>query len=140
MTVKEFLRDIRKNKIRIKVIENEISELQETVGCKAPVLDPNGGGRGSRDPYKNEELIARMIDLKHDLEKIKFEYMEDVHRATKMILELPEGKTLEVFSKRYLEFQSWEKIADSMGISFQWVHILHKRGLQELQKKYPYFK
>lgn len=136
MTIKEFLRNIQAQHTRIRIMENQIRSLQGFAEYKTPVLDPIGGSQGSPDPHSRESLIAKIIDMKTELTKMKLEYLNDIEEATKMILDIKDNKTLEVFSKRYLEFYTWEKIADSMGITSQWVHELHKRGLIELEKKY----
>lgn len=138
MTVKEFLRNIQVQNTRIRIIETQIRSLQGLAEYKAPVLDPIGGSHGTPDPHARESLIAKLADMRIELTDMKLEYLRDIEKATKMILEINDNKTLEVFSKRYLEFQTWEKIAESMGITFQWVHELHKRGLIELGNKYPF--
>ena len=136
MTIKEFLRDIKRKDSCIKVIEAQIRAMRDVAEYKAPVIDPIGGGHGTPDPHSREYLIAKLADMRTELTELKLEYLKDIEKATKMILEIKDNKTLEVFSKRYLEFYTWEKIADSMGITFQWVHELHKRGLIELENKY----
>jgi hypothetical protein len=140
MTIKEFLRNIQAQNTRIRIIESQIKSLQGLAEYKTPVPDPIGGGHGTPDPHSRENLIAKLADMKTELTELKLIYLGDIERATKMILDIKDNKTLEVFSKRYLEFYTWEKIADSMGITFQWVHELHKRGLIELEKKYPEFR
>lgn len=139
MTIKEFLRDIKRKDSCIKVIEAQIRAMRDVAEYKAPVLDPIGGGHGTPDPHSRETLVAKLVDMTEDLESIRIGYLEDVDRAMKMILSLSDDKVLRVFHERYLEFRTWESIADRMGITFQWVHELHKRGLIELEKKYPSF-
>ena len=140
MTVKEYLRNIQTQHTKIRIIESQIQSLQGMAEYRNPIIDTIGGGHGTPDPHSREYLIAKLADMRTELTELKLEYLKDIEKATKMILEIKDNKTLEVFSKRYLEFYTWEKIADSMGITFQWVHELHKRGLIELEKRYPDFK
>ena len=137
MTVKEFLRDIKRKNSSIKVIEAQISALRDMAEYKTPVPDPIGGSRGTPNPHSRESLVAKLADMTTDLEKIRIEYLEDIDKAMKMILSLSDEKMLRIFHERYLEFRTWESIADRMEITFQWVHELHKRGLIELEQRYP---
>ena len=54
-------------------------------------------------------------------------------------MSLKDARTLQIFSMRYLNYQTWESIADSLDITFQWVHKLHGRGLRELNERYKNF-
>lgn len=139
MKVKEFLKDIKRKKTTIEMLEDQMERLKIMAEYKGVAIDPNGGSKGSRDPHNNETLIAKAVDISVRLDKIKEELMEDIERATEMISSLSDDKVLKVFWKRYLNFQTWESIATDMDISFQWVHELHKRGLIELYKRYANF-
>lgn len=139
MTIKEFLRDIKRKNSSIKVIEAQISSLRDIAEYKTPVPDPIGGGHGTPDPHSRESLVAKLVDMTIDLDRMKMEYLDDIDKATKMILSLSDDKTILVFHKRYLQFRTWEYIAEDMDISTMWVHKLHKRGLIELSNKYPSF-
>ena len=139
MTIKEFLRDIKRKNSSIKVIEAQISSLRDMAEYKSPIIDTIGGGHGTPDPHSRETLVAKMVDMTIDLDKLKMEYLDDLDKATKMILSLSDDKIILVFYKRYLQFRTWEYIAEDMDISTMWVHKLHKKGLIELSNKYPSF-
>lgn len=36
---------------------------------------------------------------------------------------------------RYLNFKTWEEIAEVMGYTYQWVHVMHKRALKEFEQR-----
>lgn len=139
MTIKEFLRDIKRKKAAIETMDEQIVRLRSMVEYKGYVMDPNQGGHGSRNVHSTEDMIARLVDISTEMNERKVELAEDIAKATEMITSLSDEKTLNVFRKRYLGFQTWERIADEMGITFQWVHELHKRGLIELAHRYPDF-
>lgn len=139
MTVKEFLRDIKRKTEAIKLLKEQLERLRCMAEYKSPTIDEIGGGHGTRDPHQRENLIVRISEISMKLDSLIEEMVEDMDKATEMILSLSDDKTMRVFSKRYLDFKTWERIADEMDITFQWVHELHKRGLIELSKKYPDF-
>lgn len=136
MTVKEFLRDIKRKKTAVDILSSQIESLRAMAVYKVPAPDPNGGSSGTRDPHSRESILAKVIDMTNELDEMKLDYLEDIEKATRMILSLSDDKILRVFHERYLEFRTWESIADRMDITFQWVHELHKRGLIELEGKY----
>lgn len=41
-----------------------------------------------------------------------------------------------VLTLRYLNGKTWEAIAEDMGFSAQWVHVLHKRAIARFEEKY----
>jgi len=136
MTIKEFLRDIKRKKSAVDILSSQIESLRAMAVYKAPAPDPNGCSSGTRDPHSRESILAKVIDMTNELDEMKLDYLEDIEKATRMILSLSDEKTLRVFHERYLEFRTWESIAERMDITFQWVHELHKRGLIELEGKY----
>ena len=39
-----------------------------------------------------------------------------------------------ILKYRYIEFLTWEEIAVKLGFTFQWVHVLHKKALNNFEK------
>lgn len=139
MTVKEFLRDIKRKRTAVEMLEEQMERLKAMAEYRGSVIDPNGGSRGSGDGHTLENIMVKALDISARLERTKEELMSDMEQATNMIMSLSDEKVMKVFWKRYLGFQTWESIATDMDISFQWVHELHKRGLSELHRKFPSF-
>ncbi|MFP3153111.1 DUF1492 domain-containing protein [Lachnospiraceae bacterium ZAX-1] len=65
--------------------------------------------------------IDRFVDLKTEIRRLIQSVDNDEHRI--------------ILSERYLNFKRWDRIADDMGRSCQWAHILHKKALDEINKK-----
>lgn len=139
MTIKEFLRDIKRKNTSIEILNEQLEKLRSIAEYKSPVIDDIGGGFGSPNVHSKEDLMCKVAEISEKLTMLKIEYLNDIDKTTDMIMSLKDEKTLNVFSKRYLEFKTWERIADEMDITFQWVHELHKRGLIELGNKYKNF-
>jgi len=64
--------------------------------------------------------IDRLVDLKMEIANC----IADVSN--------PSYRTL--LEKRYLCFQSWERIAADMKCTVRWAHILHERALNEVDR------
>lgn len=71
--------------------------------------------------YKNK-LECRVDDLY----AVKCEIADAISKVDN-----PTYKTL--LTLRYLQFMTWEKIAVELDITFQWVHVLHKRALKKIK-------
>ena len=138
MSVKERLSEIRKIDSCVNVKSLEVEKLESMAIYKGVTLDPNKGscGPGGR-PNSGEDLVIRMIDMKNDLNRQIGLLIERKMEGMKIIDSLSDGKMIEIFYMRYFEYRKWEEIADELGITFQWVYELHKRGLNELSKKFP---
>ena len=139
MTIKEFLRDIGRKMAIIDMLDDQMGKLRAMAEYKGCAIDPNQGSHGTRNPHSTEDIMAKVVDISIEMDRKKVELAEAIAKATEMISSLSDQKTLRIFRKRYLELKTWERIADEMDITFQWVHQLHKRGLIELSRRYPDF-
>ena len=135
MLVKEYFRDLQRKRHMIKLHKIRIEELSS----RAEYVGINWGERTSstKDPHSNESVIALIIDEKEKLLREITIYQKEEKKAYEMICTLQDGNTMEIFDSRYFKEMKWEDIADSLGVTFQWVHELHRRGLHELGERFP---
>lgn len=139
MGVKEYLRDIRRLDSIIKMKKIEIDRISAMAEYKGVSMDPNRGGavKGGKAGRTSEDLIVKMIDLKEELNESIGRLIDYKKKGLEMIDSLSDPKMVEIFYNRYFLFMKWEEIADNVGVTFQWIHELHKKGLKELSKKFP---
>ena len=138
MTVKEFLKDIKRKNASVDMLREQLEKLRSMAVYKSPVMDDIGGW-GSPNVHSKEELYAKIAETSENLDRMQIEMIEDIRKATEMIMSLKDARTLQIFSMRYLQYQTWESIADNLDITFPWVHKLHGRGLRELSERYKNF-
>lgn len=138
MTVKDFLKDIKRKNASLDMLKEQLEKLRSMAVYKSPVMD-DIGGFGSPNVHSKEDLYAKIAETSEKLDRMQIELIEDIRKATEMIMSLKDARTLQIFSMRYLNYQTWENIADSLDITFQWVHKLHGRGLRELNERYKNF-
>lgn len=138
MTVKDFLKDIKRKNASLDMLREQLERLRSMAVYKSPVMD-DIGGFGSPNVHSKEDLYAKIAETSEKLDQMQIEMIEDIRKATEMIMSLKDARTLQIFSMRYLNYQTWESIADSLDITFQWVHKLHGRGLRELNERYKNF-
>lgn len=135
--VKSFLRRVQ---VMTSLIERKtihVQEMESSLIYKGMI--ENDGGKGTPDVQNRNKALAKWIALKEELQLQIERLVAMKNKAIRMIDSLEDPKQLNIFYMHYLEGVSWTDIATGLGITNQWVHELHKRGLQELQRKFPEF-
>lgn len=91
-----------------------------------------------KDPNKGTsrlgDTIAKIIDLQEEINK-DIDKLVDLKAEIVGIIRRIDNKELQVIlEKRYLCFESWEKIAVEMTYDIRHIHRLHNLGLKETSK------
>lgn len=131
MTVKEYLKQVRNCDIKIKALTEEVERLDAllTSGTVAP-KDVNVKSSGKLDSFS--ETVAKIVDMKCQINSEIDSFInlrKDIFELIR-VLQYPE---YEVIYKRYICYQSWEKIALDMNYTYRNVLIIHGKALQRLQ-------
>ena len=100
MTIKEFLRDIKRKNTSIEILNDQLEKLRSIAEYKSPVMDDIGGGFGSPNVHSKEDLMCKVAEISEKLTMLKIEYLNDIDKATDMIMSLKDEKILNVFSKK----------------------------------------
>lgn len=119
MTVKEYL-------CQAQYLDGHITELQSELDALRKL--PTSAKRISElDKIINDE-IDRYVDVKIGIH-VLIARLDGMNKniATNVKIKL-------VFQKRYIGFMTWERIAEDMDCTYQWVNELHGMGLIYLQK------
>lgn len=132
MTAKEYLRQIRsldkECSALLNLIEKQHSEITRTTTMLSDM--PRGG-----KPGRDEEMIIEMIELKRRFRSGMTELTRLKSEAIGLINSLTDSRYRLVLNHYYLGGMTWEQVAVTMGISYQWAHRLHGQALKEFQKK-----
>lgn len=112
----EQLKDLRNTAYSIS--GNEADERVQT----SMKLDKIGG------------VISKIVDLENELNKRIDEFVDLKAEVTAKIDAVPDTDCRLLLMLRYLNFKTWEEIAEEMNYSYQWVHKIHNKALKSLQK------
>lgn len=131
MTAKEYLGQAYRLDQRINSKLEQVLSLRElTTKATATMSDMPGGG--SRNVYKMQDIIGKIVDLENEI-NADIDQLVDLKRemvtAIKSV-ENPECQTL--LELRYLCFKTWEQIAVDMGYSTRNVYKLHDAAVEKL--------
>ena len=80
------------------------------------------------------DIMSKIVDLENELDNDIDKLVDLKAEVTKRIDEIPDMECRLLLMLRYLNFKTWEEIAEKMGYSRQWVNKIHGRALNSLQK------
>ena len=134
MTPKEFLLQVRKNETLIERKRSRIERMRRLLEYRTPPIDdlPRAGA----DPAEKSRALARFLALEEEANAEIERMVNHNRRAEYMIDSLPDPLEIKVFYMRYFDGYGWNRIAERMGYSRQWVNEMHGRGLQRLREMY----
>ena len=129
MTAKEYLGQAYRLDQRINSKLEQVLSLRDlTTKATATMSDMPGGG--SRNVYRMQDIIGKIIDLENEI-NADIDQLVDLKREMVTVIKSvknPEYQTL--LELRYLCFKSWEQIAVEMGYSLVYVFKLHTKALE----------
>ena len=133
MTAKEYLRQYGQIE---REIERLLEERQRWVDLATRITpaysDAPAGSQNSdgKIPAAVEQIIRWEDELEHRV-KALITLRQEIDGVFRR-LENPDYRT--VLQLRYIQGLTWEKVAEEMHYSYQWVCILHGRALQALKE------
>ena len=132
MTAKEYLGQAYRLDQRINSKLEQVLSLRElTTKATATMSDMPGGG--SRNVYKMQDIIGKIVDLENEI-NADIDQLVDLKRemvASIKAVADPELQTL--LELRYLCFKTWEQIAVDMQYSTRNIYKLHDRAVEAIK-------
>ncbi len=136
MTAKEYLNQAWNIDQRINGKLTQASRLRDMTTHITQVLS-DMPKNASHDNHKMEEAVTRLMDTETEIDEsidrlvdLKIEIMNAIWQVEDVGCRL-------LLEQRYINFKSWEDIARDMNVSVRWVHKLHAKGLELIEKFLP---
>ena len=133
MTAKEYLSQAWNIDRRINDKVAHVSQLRDMAMNVSAVISDMPRSP-SPNNQKMESIIVRLADteaeINADIDRLvtlKIEIMNT-------IWQIADAKACAVLERRYHSFKSWEDIAADMSVSIRWVHKIHGKALEEVEK------
>lgn len=136
MTAKEYLQQVKRKDAAI----NNLQRDKE--GLVAMMYSLGGGGEGervqnSRNNDKFGTLYSRIDEKEREITE-KIDALVDFKlKVSGEINALPDDRYITILHKRYICFDSWERIAIDLGYNVRYVQKLHGQALIDFEKLYP---
>lgn len=139
VTAKEYLSQVRKIDIMINYKQKQLDELQHTAdSITANASSERVQNSGTQD--RVGQIVAKIVDLQNEINR-DIDRLVDVKREVMDVVDQLDPTCIELLTKRYFDFKTWEQIAAEMGYSYQWVcgivngrPGLHIQALGKVQK------
>ena len=142
MNLYETKQQLKKIKWLDKVVKSKTDQLEN---LRSTVFNVSGNSgdekvQTSKRRDKIGDIMPKIMDLEKELNNHIKEFIDLKSKITKKIDELPDIEYRLVLMLRYLDFKTWEEIAEMMNYSRQWVTKIHGRALNSLQKLLEVYK
>ena len=134
MTAKEYLSQAFLLNVRISSKVAQAQSLRDTATKASAVLSgmPHSP---SRNIYRMEEAIVRMVDLENEIAE-HVECLVSLKRDIARAINSVESETHRILLElRYLCFKDWEQIAEDMHYERRYVLKLHGQALKRVDTK-----
>ena len=118
--------------IRAKIRERDrLRETARSVGLTAGAI----GDRVQSSPVVGgiSHAVARLVDLEAEIDRDVDALVDLKRECMRAIDNLQDPRLVEILYRRYLDFQTWDLIAEEMGVSRQWALRLHAQALSCLK-------
>lgn len=132
MGAKEYLKQLISIDKLIDSKQKQVDRLRDLCSSQSVNYSGMPSGNGNHDRLAN--LIANIIDLEREINE-HIDLLVDLKRETINKIELlSDNRYKLILNKRYLENETFEKIAVDMNLSWKWTHKLHKEALEAFDK------
>ena len=134
MTKKQYLRQYKSVLGRIESKLEEIERLDNALYPGAQIIsDTPRSGKKTDGSERNDRAIdivrrmrGRMCAELRELEKLREEIAGTINSV-------PSQQLRELLERRYINFQSWEQIAEAMGYGIDNIYKMHGNALKQLK-------
>mgnify|MGYP002740581823 FL=1 len=133
MTAKEYLAQARNIDQRINDKLAYVAQLHDMATNVSAVIS-NMPKSPSPNNQKMESIIVRLADTEAEINA-------DIDRLINLKLEImntiwqvEDAKASSILERRYHSFKSWEEIAAELNVSVRWVHKIHGKALEDVEK------
>lgn len=129
MDAKSYLKQIKLYDTRIDNKLEELKRLKDMVlRITSTMKDEVVSSSGNQDKFG--DTMAKIVDLQTEINEVVDEYVDLKKAISDVIYKVPDADALAVLCKRYMQYKTWEQIADEMHMTYRNVCYIHGRALQ----------
>lgn len=134
MTTKEYLSQVFLLSTRLKTKRQQAAELRDSItGIRG--IDYSGIKVQTTPSPKMQESVDRLVSLEEEITRKILEMELKKEKIVSQINRLKIPVHIRILKLRYIDFLSWDEIADQTKYSPRQVYRLHGKALREFQKE-----
>lgn len=107
-------------------------ETQRARACKttAALTGVSGGNEPSHD--KIPEAVERILEIINELQTQMDVCTDTCEEIITFTQSIADTRLKDIFRRRYIMGETWETIAEALGLSSKWVKLLHDKFLHSV--------
>lgn len=135
MTTKQYLNQI--DRIN-RMVNNKLAEIYQlkTMVCSISVSANEDKVQSSSDKDKLGSAVAKIVDLENEINKAIDIYVDKKERIVSQIDSIKDIMEYQVLFSRYIEYKTFEQIAEDNDYSVRQILRIHGNALVEFEKKF----
>lgn len=134
-------RDVKRFLFRVKDCRRRVELLETRIGYRIDSIEARGVTYEERIPASRdysgssvENIVMAISGLEDELREAEQAYADARVAVSDLVASLEDVNQQAVVTRRYVKGESWEKIAQDMGMSVRKVQRLHGKALPLLQE------
>ena len=128
---KEFLRRHEVSSLKIRALEEEITNLYESL-LRSPTNDGQPRGTGKSD--STGIMASKIADMREESEYLWQQQQRIRRDIERTLYQLEDADDFRVCWARYIDLKDWQEIADGLDKTIRTAQRIHGRALLEVQK------
>jgi len=135
MTAKEYLNQLMSIE---KLIQLKTTERERLMALATKVTSALSDCKveTSPDNTKTQNIIIKMAELREEIEEQASRYTSLYRKIEEEIDDIEDDRYKILLIMRYMKGASFSDIADKLGYEKRWTLVLHKRALQDFEKRH----
>ena len=132
MTAKEFMKQHETVVEKIRHIEIQIFDIEQTLGIKGVNYDyqPHGSGISQ----VTEATATKLIELREVQRDLVDKLWTKRIEIERVIFMIEDATFAELLQRKYIRLQKWEDVAADMKFDSRYIYKLHGKALVEVDK------
>jgi hypothetical protein len=132
MTVKEYMKQHERVVEKIRQIEIQIFDIEQTLGIKGVNYDSQPHGSGISQV--TESTATKLIELREVQRDLVDKLWTKRIEIERVIFMIENATFAELLQRKYIRLQKWEDIATDMKFDSRYIYKLHGKALVEVDK------
>lgn len=132
MTAKEFMKQHARVVEKIRQIEIQIYDIEQTLGIKGVNYDyqPHGSGISQ----VTEATATKLIELREVQRDLVDKLWTKRIEIERVIFMIEDATFAELLQRKYIRLQKWEDVAADMKFDNRYIYKLHGKALVKVEK------
>lgn len=132
MTAKEFMKQHERVVEKIRQIEIQIYDIEQTLGIKGVNYDSQPHGSGISQV--TESTATKLIELREVQRDLVDKLWTKRIEIERVIFMIEDATFAELLQRKYIRLQKWEDVAADMKFDNRYIYKLHGKALVEVDK------